>query len=97
MPQSLRSTINQPTFTKGIIKLALRSPEGSRRVWCVVEGADDIAIYERMFNVDAVKVIPYNTGTHFYFFKKRLIPSLQCHLNRRSIEHHHFDVTGVVM
>jgi hypothetical protein len=57
MPQSLRSTINQPTFTKGIIKLALRSPEGSRRVWCVVEGVDDIAIYERMFNVDAVKVI----------------------------------------
>lgn len=57
MPQSLRSIIAQPTFTKGIIKLALRSPEGSRRVWCIVEGSDDIDVYERMFNIDVVKVI----------------------------------------
>lgn len=58
MPKSLRDTIQQPTYTKAVIKLALRSSKGARQIWCVVEAPDDAAVYRKFFNDAAVSVLP---------------------------------------
>lgn len=58
MPRSLKESILQPTYTKAVIKLAMRSPEGRRRVWCVVEAPDDVRIYQKFFNTTIVSILP---------------------------------------
>lgn len=50
MPKSLRSTIEEPTNTRDSILMSLKSPLGIRTVWIVVEGEDDVQVYERLFD-----------------------------------------------
>lgn len=58
MPLSLKDVIQQPTHTKAVIKLALHSPEGAKRVWCVVEAPDDVTIYRKFFDTTIVSILP---------------------------------------
>ncbi len=63
--KSLESTVEQlqPCYTKDVILAARNTPSASRRVWIVVEGSDDIKIYEKFFNPDRTKVLPSTTST----------------------------------
>lgn len=56
MDKSLRSNTNELVGTKAAIKMAMRSPAGSRTVWTIVEGEDDVRLYSRMLNEDAVTI-----------------------------------------
>lgn len=57
---SLKDTVNrlQPCYTESVILLARNSPGGENCVWIVVEGDDDIEIYEKFFDPDCTKVLP---------------------------------------
>lgn len=59
-PASLQTTTArlQPTYTKGIIESALRSPLEAERVWVLVEDTDDMNVYKRFFDTDIVNVLP---------------------------------------
>lgn len=57
MPQSLRSSISEPQYTKAVIKSALRSAGGAARVWCVVESYDDVSVYGKFFET-TVTILP---------------------------------------
>lgn len=39
-----------PSYTKAVIQAGLRSLQGERYVWIVVEDIDDVNVYERFFN-----------------------------------------------
>lgn len=54
--KSLRSNTDELVGTKAAIKMAMRSPVGSRTVWTIVEGEDDVRLYSRMLNEDAVTI-----------------------------------------
>lgn len=56
MDKSLCSNTDELVGTKAAIKMALRSPAGSRAVWTIVEGEDDVRFYSRMLNKDVVTV-----------------------------------------
>lgn len=56
MDKSLRSNTNELVCTKAAIKMAMRSPAGSRVVWAIVEGKDDVDFYSRMLNKDAITI-----------------------------------------
>lgn len=58
MPASLQDSVQQPSHTKGVIKSAMKSPDGSRRIWCVVEAYDDVEVYERFFNRETLTILP---------------------------------------
>lgn len=58
MRKSLQDSVVQPLHTKAVIKAALKSPEGSRRVWCVVESDDDVEVFEKFFIPLIVSVLP---------------------------------------
>lgn len=57
---SLEDTVGklQPRYTKDVILVARNTPDKVSRVWIVVEGDDDIEIYEKFFNPDRTKVLP---------------------------------------
>ena len=57
---SLKSTaelITLPTYTEASIHASLNSKIGSSLVWIVVEGEDDVDIYEPLFNAENTKVM----------------------------------------
>lgn len=56
MDKSLRSNTDELTGTKAAIKMAMRSPAGVRMVWTIVEGEDDVRLYNRMLNEDTVTI-----------------------------------------
>lgn len=56
MDKSLRSNTDELVGTKAAIKMAMRSPAGSRTVWTIVEGEADLRLYSRMLNDDAVTI-----------------------------------------
>ena len=56
MDKSLRSNTDELLGTKAAIKMAMRSPIGARTVWTIVEGEDDVRLYSRMLNEDAVTI-----------------------------------------
>lgn len=58
MASSLQNSTPQPQYTKAVIQAALRSPSGSTRVWCIVEAEDDVAVYSKFLDPDAVSVLP---------------------------------------
>lgn len=62
MPLSLKDSVQrqQPEHTKAVIKLALCSPGGIKRTWCVVEAPDDVMVYQKFF--DSAKV---TSKTHY--------------------------------
>lgn len=56
---SLRSLTGQlaPSYTKAVIKAGLRTPQGARCVWIVVEDIDDVRVYERFFLNNATRIL----------------------------------------
>ena len=54
--KSLRSNTDELAGTKAAIKMAMRSPVGSRTVWTIVEGEEDVRLYSRMLNEETVTI-----------------------------------------
>ena len=54
--KSLRSNTDELAGTKAAIKMAMRSPVGSRTVWIIVEGEEDVRLYSRMLNEETVTI-----------------------------------------
>ena len=54
--RSLRSNTDELAGTKAAIKMAMRSSVGSRTVWTIVEGEDDVRLYSRMLNEETVTI-----------------------------------------
>ena len=54
--RSLRSNTDELAGTKAAIKMAMRSSVGSRTVWTIVEGEDDVRHYSRMLNEETVTI-----------------------------------------
>lgn len=50
MHKSLFTTVEEPQNTLDAILMALKSPLGIRTVWVIVEGEDDVMIYNKMFD-----------------------------------------------
>lgn len=48
----------EPTYTKSVIKSALRTEKGSGLVWVVVEDYDDTIVYERFMYKENVSLLP---------------------------------------
>lgn len=46
-----------PSYTKAVIQAGLRSPQGERCIWIVVEDVDDVNVYERFFQPDITHVL----------------------------------------
>lgn len=46
-----------PSYTKAVIQAGLRSPQGERCTWIVVEDIDDVNVYERFFQPDITHVL----------------------------------------
>ncbi len=57
MPQPLENFI-EPGYIKGIIQQTFYSKRGSQNVWCIVEGLDDIEIYEKFFDISTTTTSP---------------------------------------
>lgn len=58
MPASLQDSVQQPSHTKGVIKSAMKSANGLKRIWCVVEADDDVEVYEKFFNSETLTILP---------------------------------------
>ncbi len=60
MPLSLKDSVQrqQPKHTKAVIKLALCSPGGIKRTWCVVEAPGDVMVYQKFFDSAKVTILP---------------------------------------
>ncbi|MDE7347472.1 MAG: hypothetical protein K2N48_12135 [Muribaculaceae bacterium] len=58
MPQSLQSSVLQPSHTKAVIQASMKSTGGRQRVWCIVESDDDVEVFERFFLAPVVSVLP---------------------------------------
>ena len=54
--KSLRSNTDELAGTKAAIKMAMRSPAGSRMIWTIVEGEADVRLYSRMLNEETVTI-----------------------------------------
>ncbi len=46
-----------PSYTKAVIKAGLRTPQGARCVWIVVEDVDDVRVYERFFLSNVTRML----------------------------------------
>lgn len=62
-PKSLKDSTPQPSYTKAVIKSAMRSPIGIERVWCVVESSDDVDIYQKFLDT-SVSILPSEDENH---------------------------------
>lgn len=58
MPQSLQDSLSDPSHTKAVIQASLKSADGLKRVWCVVESDDDVEVFDRFFLNPDVSVLP---------------------------------------
>ena len=58
MPRSLQNSILQPSHTKAVIQASLKSSDGAKRVWCVVEADEDMEVFEKFFLSDIVSILP---------------------------------------
>lgn len=52
----LYDTIQEPKMTRESLRLALQSESGISKVWVVVEGSADVAVFGRLFSDATVSV-----------------------------------------
>lgn len=46
-----------PSYTKAVIQAGLRTPQGEKCTWIVVEDIDDVNVYKRFFQSTITKIL----------------------------------------
>lgn len=67
-----------PSYTKAVIQAGLRSLQGERYVWIVVEDIDDVNVYERFFQPNITRVLTSEdeNGNRGYSYVEKIVTEI---------------------
>lgn len=67
-----------PSYTKAVIQAGLRSPQGERYVWIVVEDVDDVNVYERFFQPSITRLLTSEDedGNKGYSYVEKIVTEI---------------------